>query len=63
MTQKLKPYERGRPLKMEPMKLIMVINIGAMKSGNIKMVEDDLRSIKRACRQTTISKLLLKPFF
>ena len=59
---KRKAYETRQAIEDGAHEIDMVINIGAMKSGNIKMVEDDLRSIKRACRQTTISKAIIETF-
>ncbi len=59
---KSKAYETRQAIEDGAHEIDMVINIGAMKSGNIKMVEDDLRSIKRACRQTTISKAIIETF-
>ena len=59
---KSKAYETRQAIEDGAQEIDMVINIGAMKSGNIKMVEDDLRSIKRACRQTTISKAIIETF-
>jgi deoxyribose-phosphate aldolase len=38
----------------------MVLNIGAMKSKNYKVVSDDIRAVARACRRETISKLILE---
>ena len=38
----------------------MVINVGALKSGNLKLVEEDIRAIKRACRTNTVLKVILE---
>ncbi|MCB1199328.1 MAG: deoxyribose-phosphate aldolase [Leptospiraceae bacterium] len=38
----------------------MVINIGAMKSGNYKLVESDIRGVVRATRGNVISKVILE---
>ncbi|QPM67413.1 Deoxyribose-phosphate aldolase [Atribacter laminatus] len=59
---KSKAYETRQAIEDGAHEIDMVINIGAMKSGNIKMVEDDLRAIKRACRQTTITKAIIETF-
>lgn len=57
-----KAYETRQAIEDGAHEIDMVINIGALKSGNIKMVEDDLRAIKRACRQTTITKAIIETF-
>jgi len=38
----------------------MVINVGAMKSGNYKLVEEDIRGVVRATRGNVISKVILE---
>jgi deoxyribose-phosphate aldolase len=38
----------------------MVINVGALKSGDLKTVEEDIRAVRRACRQTTILKVIIE---
>lgn len=41
----------------------MVINIGAMKSGNYALVESDIRAVVRATRGNVISKVILETCF
>jgi deoxyribose-phosphate aldolase len=38
----------------------MVINVGALKSGDLKTVEEDIRAVRRACRQTTVLKVIIE---
>ena len=38
----------------------MVINIGALKSGDYKTVEEDIRSVRRATRATTVLKVIIE---
>ena len=38
----------------------MVINVGALKSGDLKLVEDDIRAVVRATRGTVLSKVILE---
>jgi len=38
----------------------MVICVSALKSGNLKYVEEDIRAVKRACRSTTVLKVILE---
>jgi deoxyribose-phosphate aldolase len=38
----------------------MVINVGALKSGDLATVEEDIRAVRRACRQTTVLKVIIE---
>ncbi len=38
----------------------MVINVGALKSGNVKLVEEDIRWVVRSTRQKTIVKVIIE---
>jgi len=38
----------------------MVINVGALKSGDLKTVESDLRAVMTACRRTTTTKAIIE---
>ena len=38
----------------------MVINVGFLKSGDLKKVEEDIRAVKRACKNTTILKVIIE---
>jgi len=38
----------------------MVINVGFLKSGDLKKVEEDIRAVKRACKSTTILKVIIE---
>ena len=38
----------------------MVLNVGAVKSGNWKLVEDDIRAVIRAARGSVITKVILE---
>jgi len=41
----------------------MVINVGALKSGNLRLVEEDIRSVVRAARGNVITKVILETCF
>jgi len=60
MDTRSKAFEARSALGNGADELDMVINVGALKSGNIKLVEEDIRAIKRACRKTTILKVILE---
>ena len=38
----------------------MVINVGFLKSGDLRKVEEDIRAVKRTCRSTTILKVIIE---
>ena len=63
MDTKSKAFEARSAIDNGANELDMVINIGAMKSKNYKLVEDDIRAVKRACRQNTILKVIIETSF
>lgn len=60
MDTRSKAFEARSAIENGATELDMVINVGALKSGNIKLVEEDIRAIKRACRSTTVLKVILE---
>ncbi len=60
MDTRSKAFEARSAIASGAAELDMVINVGALKSGNLKLVEEDIRAIKRACRSTTILKVILE---
>jgi len=60
MDTRSKAFEARTAIGNGADELDMVINIGALKSGNLKLVEEDIRAIKRACRSNTILKVILE---
>jgi len=60
MDTRSKAFEARSAMASGATELDMVINVGALKSGNLKLVEEDIRAIKRACRSTTILKVILE---
>lgn len=60
MDSRSKAFEARSAIASGADELDMVINIGALKSRNLKLVEEDIRSIKRACRSTTILKVIIE---
>ena len=39
----------------------MVINVGALKSGDLHLVESDIRAVTSACRETNVlSKVIIE---
>jgi deoxyribose-phosphate aldolase len=60
MDTRSKAFEARSAIENGATELDMVINVGALKSGNHKLVEEDIRAIKRACRSTTVLKVILE---
>lgn len=60
MDTRSKAFEGRNAIANGAHELDMVINIGALKSGNLKMVEEDIRAIRRVCRSNTILKVIIE---
>ncbi len=60
METRSKAFEARNALEHGANELDMVINIGALKSRNLKLVEEDIRAIKRASRSNTILKVIIE---
>ncbi|MBI9099026.1 MAG: deoxyribose-phosphate aldolase, partial [Spirochaetaceae bacterium] len=60
MTSKAKAFETREAISAGADEIDMVINIGALKSGDYKAVEEDIRSVRRATRATTVLKVIIE---
>ncbi len=60
MDSRSKSFETRNAIEHGADEIDMVINVGAMKSGRLKVVEDDIRWVLRACRPTTVLKVILE---
>jgi len=60
MDTRSKAFEARTAIGNGADELDMVINVGALKSGNLRLVEEDIRAIKRACRTNTVLKVILE---
>ncbi|NOR87721.1 MAG: deoxyribose-phosphate aldolase [Bacteroidales bacterium] len=60
MDTRSKAFEARNAISNGAHELDMVINIGALKSGNLKLVEEDIRAIKRSCRSNTLLKVIIE---
>ncbi|MBC8319135.1 MAG: deoxyribose-phosphate aldolase [Bacteroidetes bacterium] len=60
MDTRSKAFEARNALANGAHELDMVINTSALKSGNLKLVEEDIRAIKRVCRNNTILKVIIE---
>jgi deoxyribose-phosphate aldolase len=60
MDSRTKAFETRRAIEDGASEIDMVINIGALKSGDIKTVEEDIRAVRRACTGKTTLKVILE---
>ncbi len=60
MDSRSKSFETRNAIENGADEIDMVMNIGALKSGNLKWVEEDIRWVLRACRPTTVLKVILE---
>ncbi|MGQ9623614.1 MAG: deoxyribose-phosphate aldolase [Candidatus Caldatribacteriaceae bacterium] len=55
-----KAFETRNAIENGADEIDMVINVGALKSKDLKAVEEDLWAVKRACRSTTVTKAIIE---
>jgi deoxyribose-phosphate aldolase len=60
MDPRSKSFETRGAVENGAAEIDMVINVGALKSGDYKLVEDDIRWVLRACRGTTVLKCIIE---
>jgi deoxyribose-phosphate aldolase len=60
MATRSKAFEARNAIANGAHELDMVMNIGALKSRNLRLVEEDIRAIKRACRSNTTLKVIIE---
>ena len=60
MDSRSKSFETRNAVENGADEIDMVMNIGMLKSGNLKLVEEDIRWVLRACRPTTVLKVILE---
>ena len=60
MDSRSKAFVARNAIENGAHELDMVINVGALKSGNLKLVEEDIRAIKRAMRPNVILKVIIE---
>jgi deoxyribose-phosphate aldolase len=60
-TPDVKGYETRRAIFDGAREIDMVINIGALKSGDLRMVECDIEAVTRPCREAgALSKVIIE---
>ncbi|PIP54100.1 MAG: deoxyribose-phosphate aldolase [Bacteroidetes bacterium CG23_combo_of_CG06-09_8_20_14_all_32_9] len=60
MNSRSKTFEARSAIESGANEIDMVINVGALKSGNLKLVEEDIRAVRRACRSTIVLKVIIE---
>lgn len=60
MDSRAKAFEARRCIADGAHELDMVMNVGALKSGNLKLVEEDIRAVRRATRSKTVLKVIIE---
>jgi deoxyribose-phosphate aldolase len=60
MSGRAKNFETRHAIEDGAREIDMVINVGALKSGNLKQVEDDIRWVRRACARNVILKVIIE---
>jgi deoxyribose-phosphate aldolase len=55
-----KAYETRNAIENGADEIDMVINVGALRNGDLKTVEADLRAVSTACRNTTTTKAIIE---
>jgi deoxyribose-phosphate aldolase len=60
MDSRAKAFEARRCIEDGAAEIDMVINVGQLKSGKLKEVEDDIRAVRRATRKSTVLKVIIE---
>lgn len=63
MDTRSKAFEAQTAISNGANELDMVINVSALKSKDYKLVEEDIRAIKRACRSNTLLKVIIETVY
>ncbi len=60
MTSRSKAFETREAIEDGASEIDMVINVGLLKSGDLRGVEEDIRAVRRATRGGTILKVIIE---
>ena len=60
MLTRAKAYEAARAIEAGATEVDMVINIGALKSGDLKTLDDDIRGVREEARGLTLLKVIIE---
>jgi len=60
MDSRAKGFEARTAIANGASEIDMVINVGAMKAGNLKLVREDMLAVRRACRSGIVLKVIIE---
>ncbi len=60
MDSRAKAFETSYAIENGASEIDMVLNVGALKARELKTVEGDIRAVRRACRGTTLLKVIIE---
>ena len=60
MLTRAKVYETAAAIEDGAREIDMVMNVGAMKAGNLKLVEEDMAAVRKTCGFAGSADVLLK---
>jgi len=60
MDSRTKAFETMYAIENGASEIDMVINVGALRARELKKVEEDIRAVRRACRSTTLLKVIIE---
>jgi deoxyribose-phosphate aldolase len=63
MTSRSKAFEAREAIEDGASEIDMVINIGLLKAGDYRAVEEDIRAVRRATRANTVLKVIIETAF
>jgi deoxyribose-phosphate aldolase len=60
MNSRSKAFEARHAVEEGAREIDMVINVGALKAGQLDIVEEDIRAVRRACRPSVLLKVIIE---
>ena len=60
MSSRAKNFETRHAVEDGAREIDMVINVGALKSGKLSYVEEDIRAVRRACPRNVVLKVIIE---
>jgi deoxyribose-phosphate aldolase len=60
MDSRSKAFEARHAVEEGAREIDMVINVGALKAGRLEKVEEDIRAVRRACRNPVLLKVIIE---
>lgn len=60
MDSRAKSYEARSAVSNGASEIDMVLNVGALKAGNLKLVREDMLAVRRACRAGILLKVIIE---